>query len=282
MSLFADLFSCGRARKPTPIEPHYANDTVGATPQNVSDETATANDMLTTDTPYAIHERTKSYGNSIWDQARDEVRKDTQEQDDAVGEDDNGRVEVVEEKAKQSSGWMVERRVLVTATPPCTANAAPVADIEPETCEVTPPIRCATPEPELGKTIGAAHTRTEPESIEGTSTVLTENGHVSEEVNASMSVEKSETLQEAPVVEQATSEPKPPSAAEPISFETPEAEVTEIAPLAPEAEAVADVTISKAKAPVGLLDLPPGMSQSSLFFMRANRTQRSGSISTTV
>jgi hypothetical protein len=138
MSLFADLFSCGRTRKSreTPAEPHgaNANDTIGATPKAVSPDYTTANDLLTADTPPDVRAPNNGESPHAREHARGGVATDTKEHYKAVGEDQNGTLAVMEEKAKQSGGWMVERRVLVTATPPRTADAAPVeSECEPVT-----------------------------------------------------------------------------------------------------------------------------------------------------
>jgi hypothetical protein len=150
--LFAELFSCGRARKPreTPTEPADANATIGATPPTVSRETPTADDKLTADTAHN-HARTPGQENDtrLLESVRNTPRPASGQRDDGVGDGDGDGegVAVVEEKTKRGSGWVVERRVLVTTTRPNTGDAAPVAESGSAVCDATPPVRCATPEP---------------------------------------------------------------------------------------------------------------------------------------
>jgi hypothetical protein len=238
MSLFADLFSCGRTRKPreTPAEPHGANDTIGATPKAVSPKTTTANDLLTADNRHHVRPSNNGESYRARENARGEVATDAKEQDNAVSEDQNATLAVIEEKAKQSGGWMVERRVLVTATPPHTADAAPVvgSECEPETCDDIPRVRCVTSELERSESTPTTRATTEPELCEDTSVAPTTTGRAPDEANTLISVEKPE-----PVLETTFAEEVAPSALDPEN-------ATDNAP------------IPKARATVQLLDLPPG------------------------
>ena len=64
--------------------------------------------------------------------------------------DQEVELSVVQEKAKSSTGWMVEQRVLVTTMPVAASKDAEkttsVSEPEAETNTVIPPVRCATPE----------------------------------------------------------------------------------------------------------------------------------------
>jgi hypothetical protein len=212
MSLFADLFSCGKARKPreTPTEPHG---------------TTTANDVLTANTAHD-HVRTPEKGNDtrLPQAAHNTLRLETGNGADWACEGEG--VAVAEEKTKRSSGWMVEHRVLV---------------------EATPPVRCATPELHLSETTPAGSPST---------------GQAHGQVATPIAV-----LHGTAPAGQAITEPA--MAAAPLSAETPELEADEVTSPALDPGAVTGyIPAAQRKAPVQLLDLPPGTSSVIVFPIR--------------
>lgn len=193
--------------------------------------------------------------------------------------EDKMEISVVQEKAKPSTGWMVEQRVLVTAMPAAAPKEAEtttsVPEPEPETNTVTPPVRCATPELEPWISSSIARSQIpepvpEPEVSTATPIVrpVTPEAQIVEVVRSAtpdivvrpvtpqeQPVEAAPVQDAAPVVEAAVQEPAMPESEE-VSSPAPEQIVTPV----PEPKIVAPkVHAAKRTTPLTFLSMPPGM-----------------------
>jgi hypothetical protein len=178
-----------------------------------------------------------------------QVRADVEKRGSMVIKDDDIEMAVIPEKSKSNAGWMVEQRVLVTATSATKQDVsfAPEQEPEPELEQKqehaharTPPVRCATPEQEPWNSTPVAPTQVQPEVCD---TV----------VAASVRCATPE-----PETRAATPEQQPEQSTPPVQEVTPE--VAFVASTSPGLElddVVEDVSPPKKAAPVCLLDLPP-------------------------
>jgi hypothetical protein len=268
MSFLGDLFSCGRARRTreTTTEPLETDDATPE-PSNVHGTTATTTHP-TIEKPNGVpapnEDRTERVAN--------QVRADVEKRGSRVIKDDDIEMAVIPEKSKSNAGWMVEQRVLVTATSATKQDVsfAPEQEPEPELEQKqehahapTPPVRCATPEQEPWNSTPVAPTQVLPEVC---NTVVT----------APVPCATPE-----PETRAATPEQQPEQSTPPVQEVTPEVALVASTPPSLELDdVVEDVSPPKKAAPVCLLDLPPGML---VFSCRvrpcANGIQRSGTAS---
>jgi hypothetical protein len=253
MSFLGDLFSCGRARRTreTSTEPLETND---ATPEPSNAHGTTATTVHPTiekpnDVPAPSEDRVERDASPV----RANVRPDVESRGSGLIVDDDVELAVVPEKSKPSAGWMVEQRVLVTATPATKQDTSPAAEEQEPSQEVeqeheqehtralTPPVRCATPEQEPWNSTPVARTHVEPEVCD----------------NAATPVRCATPERE---IRAATPEQQPEQSTPSVQEETPELVLAEVATSSPEFDdVVADAPAPKKSAPVCLLDLPPGM-----------------------
>jgi hypothetical protein len=176
----------------------------------------------------------------------DKVPTDMGERDDHIGEKDDIEVAVVHEKSKPSAGFMLEQRVLVTATPQNSETTVPNADVDeqnsPEPCDI-PRIETIDVDDEYP----FERTTSEPEP---------EPRETSAPVCATPELEHSTLDSPIPAVTPG------PVLDEPFVFEP-----TVVAE---------DVQSLQKAAPAGLLNLPTGMWRMPFYQEAANIAQRSG------
>jgi hypothetical protein len=268
MSFLGDLFSCGRARRTreTSTEPLETDD---ATPEPVNAHGTTATTTHPTiEKPNGIPAPQEDRIERVADQVRVDPQPNVEKRGSGLTQDDI-ELAVIPEKSKPSAGWMVEQRVLVTATP---ATKQDISMPEPEqkheqeheTRAPTPSVRCATPEQEPWNSTPVAQAATEPEASDMTVTTLVQCATSESDTRAATPdvtvVHEQTSEQTITLVEDETSEPALVEAA------TSSAELEDV---------VEDVPTPKKSAPVQLLDLPPGMSDHNrLAHTCANKTQR--------
>lgn len=272
MSFLGDLFSCGRARRTreTSTEPLETND---ATPEPVNAHGTTATtDHPTIEKPNNILASNEDGIERVAGQVRADVQPDVEKRGSGLTKDGDIELAVISEKSKPTTGWMVEQRVLVTATPATKQDTSvPEPEQEPEekheqeheTRAPTPPVRCATPEQEPWNSTPVAQAA-EPEVSDIA---------ISNPVQcATPEPETRATTPDVTAVHEQTSE----QAITLVQDETLEPALAEPASSTVELDdAVEHVPTSKKSAPVQLLDLPPGMSDHSrLPHTCTNETQR--------
>jgi hypothetical protein len=254
MSFLGDLFSCGRARRTreTSTEPLETND---ATPEPSNAHGTTVTTVHPTiekpnDVPAPSEDRVERDASPV----RANVRPDVESRGSGLIVDDEVELAVVPEKSKPSAGWMVEQRVLVTATPATTQDTSPAAEEQEPTQEVeqkheqehtravTPPVRCSTPEQEPWNSTPVARTQEEPE------------------VRDTAVIAPGRCATPEPEIRAATPEQQPEQSTPSVQEETPELVLAEVATTSSEFDdVVVDAPAAKKSAPVCLLDLPPGM-----------------------
>jgi hypothetical protein len=198
---------------------------------------------------------------------------DVEKRSSGLAKDDDIELAVIAEKSKPSAGWMVEQRVLVTATPASKQETpASEAEQEPEQKDApTPPVRCATPEQEPWNSTPVAQIAVpaEPEVSDIAIPTPVRSATPEPETHA--------TTPDVTLVHEQTSE----QATASLEEETSEAALAELASSDPELEnAIEHVPTPNKSAPVQLLDLPPGTpNHGRLVRIRANPTQRSETVS---
>ncbi|KAL1792501.1 hypothetical protein ACET3X_009008 [Alternaria dauci] len=254
MSFLGDLFSCGRARRTreTSTEPL---ETKNATPEPVNAHGTTATTAHPTiEKPSAIPASHQDGIERVAGQSQAHVQPDGEKRSGALTQHDDVELAVMAEKSKPSAGWMVEQRVLVTATPTTKQNTfVPEPKQEPEeereqedeTRAPTPPVRCATPEQEPWNSTPVAQAP-EPEVSDIAITSPVQCATPEPETHAATT--------DATTVSEQTPEP----AVTLDQDETSEPALTEAASSIVELDdAVEHVPTPKKPAPVQLLDLPP-------------------------
>jgi hypothetical protein len=274
MSFLGDLFSCGRARRTreTTTEPLETDD---ATPEPSNVHGTTATTIHPTEKPNGVPAPNEDRIERVANQARADEHSDIEKRGSRVIKDDDIEMAVIPEKSKSNAGWMVEQRVLVTATSATKQDVSFAPEQEPEpqleqkqehVHAPIPPVRCATPEQEPWNSTPVAPTQVQPEVCD---TVLT----------ASVRCATPEPETRAATPEQQSEQSTPP-----VQEVTPEvALVGSTSPSLELDDVVEDVPPPKKAAPVCLLDLPPGKL---VFSCRvrpcANAIQRSGTASMSV
>lgn len=175
-SALSDLFSCGRSRKQREAESGTLEHD-----DNAAASEPTAHQAPATPAAPPVEEKTslklddhalpaQEDASRIPYTALPDIRPTTATN--WIGdfaEDREVELSVVPEKAKPSAGWVVEKRVLVTAKSSSTTKdtdeaKTSVPQPEPETTYVAPPVRCPTPEQEPWNSTPAARSPT-PEPV---------------------------------------------------------------------------------------------------------------------
>lgn len=254
MSFLGDLFSCGRARRTreTSTEPLETND---ATPEPVNAHGTTATtDHPTIEKPNNIPASNEDGIERVAGQVRADVQPDVEKRGSGLTKDGDIELAVIPEKSKPTTGWMVEQRVLVTATPATKQDTSvPEPEQEPEekheqehkTRAPTPPVRCATPEQEPWNSTPVAQAA-EPEVSD-----------IAISTPVQCATPEPETRATTPDVT-AVHEQTPEQAITLVQDETLEPALAELASSTVELDdAVEHVPTPKKSAPVQLLDLPP-------------------------
>ncbi|RMZ67612.1 hypothetical protein GMOD_00001563 [Pyrenophora seminiperda CCB06] len=284
MGVIADLFSCGRSRRSTnardleTAELHVTNDAT-TTPQlelsHIEHETAASapEDKTTTDT--VVNDFQAPTGS---DRNPSPVQPSVRQQHGGSGRSasrDSKKVDlsVHHEKGKLSGGWMIEQRVLVTATPSRKVTPALELETEEEKEETTSPlvrcatpeeepwnatvrravtpepqaemVRCATPEEEPWNAI-VRHASPEPEKAASIRSPTPEPESVQDIRSATPEAESQQIS--LPVQEEVA----PVSVSEHVRSATPEPQVEAV-----QVEEVEEIQVTKKIAAVSLLDLPP-------------------------
>lgn len=272
MSLFAELFSCGRARKTRESSsgPLETND---ATSEPVAHETTApvSIDKSTTDPTGDIRAQHEEDPGRVSDPTQNHVPSDTEKRYRGPTTDEDIELDILHEKAKPSAGWMVEQRMLVTTRPSTAKDTTSTPQSEPEfeseTNDATPSVRCATPEQEPWNSTPVARSATpEPQACDMSSIVrsATPEPKTSEIVVArSATPEPAVEVQQPEAkleVQQAEPEFQIQRSVLPAPEEISLPESAEIEPsmLEPEVEAHEPLAVEKA-APASFLNLPPGM-----------------------
>jgi len=251
MSFLGDLFSCGRARRTreTSTEPLETND---ATPEPSNAHGTTATTLHPTikkpnDISGLNEDRFERVANPVSASVRSGVESRGSKNDDV-------ELAVISEKSKPSAGWMVEQRVLVTATSATKQDTSSVAEEQEPKQQldqkhedqharaVTPPVRCATPEQEPWNSTPVAYTQVEPEARDTAAAAPVRCATPERETRA--------------ITPEQQPEPITPS----VHDETPELAIDEVTSTSPEVDdVVEDVPTPKKTAPLCFLDMPPGM-----------------------
>ncbi|KAI4942653.1 hypothetical protein J4E91_009822 [Alternaria rosae] len=248
MSFLGDLFSCGRARRTreTSTEPLETND---ATPEPSNAHGTTATTVHPTieepnDIPTPNEDRIERVANPV----RASVRSGVESRGSGLSKNDDVELAVISEKSKPSAGWMVEQRVLVTATSATkqdTSSSAEEQELEQKHEQehpraVTPPVRCATPEQEPWNSTPVAYTRVEPEVCDTAVTAPIRSATPEPETRA------------------ITPEQQPEQSIPSVQDETPELALAEVpSPTCEIDDVVEDVATPKKTAPLCFLDMPP-------------------------
>ncbi|KAI4666568.1 uncharacterized protein J4E79_002607 [Alternaria viburni] len=249
MSFLGDLFSCGRARRTreTSTEPLETND---ATPEPSDAHGTTATTLHPTiekpnDIPAPNEDRFERVANPVSASVRSGAESRGSRNDDV-------ELAVISEKSKPSAGWMVEQRVLVTATSATKQDTSSVAEEQEPRHEleqkhdeehvraVTPPVRCATPEQEPWNSTPVAYTQVEPE------------------VRDTVAAAPVRCATPEPETRAITPEQQPEPSTPSVHDATPELAIDEVASTSSEVDdVVEDVATPKKTAPLCFLDMPP-------------------------
>ncbi|KNG50880.1 hypothetical protein TW65_01858 [Stemphylium lycopersici] len=279
MSLFAELFSCGRARKTR--EPSSGPlETNDATPEPVAHDTTApvSIDKSAIDPTGDIRAQHEENPGCVSDPTQNHVPSDTEKRSRSPTADEDIELAIVHEKAKPSAGWMVEQRVLVTTRPSTAKDTTPTPQAEPEfeseTNEATPSVRCATPEQEPWNSTPVARSATpEPQPSDMSSTVCSPipEPKSSETVAARSATPEPEVKVQQPESKLEVQQPEaklqvqqaePELEIQPSFLPAPEEislpESAEIEPSMPESEVEAHEALPVEKAaPASFLNLPP-------------------------